>query len=122
MAKKISLVILIVFYVLAGINHFWHPESYYDLIPPYLPFPGLINYASGIAEIVLGLLLLMPATRKVAAFGIIALLILFIPAHIYMIQMDGCISINFCVPAWVAWVRLFPLQFILIAWARWYAT
>jgi uncharacterized membrane protein len=48
-------------------------------------------------------------------------LILFIPAHIYMIEKGGCMSIQMCLPAWVAWVRLFPLQFILIAWARWYA-
>ena len=121
MAKKFSLVILIVFYVLAGVNHFWHPESYYGLIPPYLPYPQLINIASGIFEIFFGLLLLMPATRKAAAFGIIALLVLFIPAHIYMIQLGGCVSVFLCVPAWVAWLRLFPLQFILIAWARWHA-
>jgi uncharacterized membrane protein len=110
-----------VFYVVAGVNHFWHPESYIDLIPPYLPFRPAINLSSGIFEIVFGLSLIFPSTRKTGAFGIIILMILFIPAHIYLIQMAGCVSEQLCIPAWMAWVRLFPLQFILIAWARWHA-
>jgi uncharacterized membrane protein len=120
MIKKISLIIMAVFYLVSGINHFLHPQNYYPLIPPYLPFHEFINMASGTGEIFFGSLLLFPFTRKAGVYGIIALLILFIPAHIYMIQKGGCMSIQLCVPAWVAWVRLFPLQFILIAWARWY--
>lgn len=119
--KNSSLIIMAVFYLVGGINHFLHPDSYYPLIPVYLPFHSFINIASGISEIVFGGLLIFPAYRKTGAFGIIALLILFIPAHIYMIQRGGCMSPQMCVPVWVAWVRLFPLQFILIAWARWYA-
>jgi uncharacterized membrane protein len=121
MIKKISLVILAVFFLLAGVNHFWHPEDYYALIPPYLPAQQFINMASGAFEILVGILLLFPATRKAGAFGIISLLILFIPAHIYMIQMRGCLSPEICVPEVVAWLRLFPGQFLLIAWARWHA-
>ena len=120
MLKKISLIIMVAFYLLAGINHFLHPHNYYVLIPPYLPFPYFINIASGFCEIVFGALLLFPTTRKAGALGIIVLLILFIPTHIYIIQKGGCMSAQMCLPVWVAWVRLFPLQFILIAWARWY--
>lgn len=119
--KNIALIIMTVFYLVSGINHFLHPGNYYALIPPYLPFPGFINIASGIGEIVFGTLLIFPKTRKAGVYGIIALLILFIPVHIYMIQKGGCMSPQMCIPAWLAWVRLFPLQFILIAWARWYA-
>lgn len=119
--KNISLIIMTVFYMVSGINHFLHPAAYYPLIPPYLPFPGFINIASGLFEIVFGGLLIFSSTRKIGAYGIIALLILFIPTHIYMIQKGGCMSVQMCLPQWVAWVRLFPLQFILIAWARWHA-
>jgi len=52
MIKNISLVIMILFYLVAGINHFLHPESYYALIPPGLPFLHLINVTSGLAEII----------------------------------------------------------------------
>jgi uncharacterized membrane protein len=52
-----------------------------------------------------------------ATYGIILLLIAFIPAHIIMIQKGFCLSNGFCFPAWVMWIRLFPLQFLLILWA-----
>ena len=120
MIKNISLIIMIIFYLVAGINHFLHPESYYALIPPGLPFHHLINITSGLGEIIFGAMLIFALTRKKAAIGIIFLLILFIPAHIYMIQKGGCMSEQICIPVWAAWVRLFPLQFILITWARWH--
>ena len=120
MVKQISLIIMTVFYVVAGVNHFVHPHSYYVLIPPYLPYPFFINIASGVGEIICGALLILPSTRKAGAAGIIILLILFIPTHIYMIQKGGCMSATSCIPAWLAWIRLFPFQFVLIAWARWF--
>ncbi len=117
MGKKISLIIMTAFYMLAGINHFRNPAVYYTIIPPYLPNPVLINIVSGIAEILLGLLLIFPKTRKWGAYGTILLLIAFIPAHICMIQNGWCMSNGFCLPAWATWVRLFPLQFLLMWWA-----
>ncbi len=118
MLKKISLVIMIIFYIGAGINHFWHPAGYYSIIPPYLPDHYLINILAGIAEIGGGLLLIFPATRKFAAYGIIAMLIAFLPAHIYMIQEGGCMGPKpaLCAPLWLAWLRL-PVQAVLIWWA-----
>jgi uncharacterized membrane protein len=115
--KKISLVVMIILYLLAGVNHFIKPAMYYPIIPPYLPWPVTINTISGIAEILLATLLIFKATRKLAAIGIIFLLIAFIPTHIYMIQKGGCMSAEVCIPAWAAWVRLFPLQFVLMYWA-----
>ncbi len=41
--KKLLLVLLIALYVGAGINHFWHPQFYIHIIPPYLPAPSLLN-------------------------------------------------------------------------------
>ena len=117
MGKKISLWIMIAFYVLAGINHFWHPTPYYALIPDYLPWHHLINITSGAAEIIFGVLLIISRTRKIAAYSIIAMLIAFIPAHIVMIQNGWCTGSGFCLPPWATWIRLFPLQFLLIWWA-----
>jgi len=116
MFKKISSVLIPVFYIAAGINHFRSPDSYYKIIPDYLPYPVFINLFSGTAEIILGLLFIFSKTRKLAAYGIIALLIAFIPAHIVMIQNGFCLSNGYCLPAWATWVRLFPLQFLLMFW------
>lgn len=116
MFKKISNILIPVFYIAAGVNHFRSPESYYQIIPEYLPYPFFINLFSGTAEIILGVLFLFSKTRSIAAYGIIALLIAFIPAHIVMIQKGFCLSNGYCLPVWATWVRLFPLQFLLMLW------
>lgn len=118
--KRISLVILGGFYFLAGVNHFINPEFYLPLIPPFLPFPEVINYLSGSLESLLGLLLLIPGYRSIAARGIIILLILFIPSHIYFIVVDSCIEDGLCVPTWVGWSRLVLIHPLLIFWAWWH--
>ncbi len=115
--KKISLVLLCGLYIGAGINHFWHPKAYLDLIPPYFPYHYLLNIIAGSFEIIGGILMIIPSTRKISAILIIALLIAFIPAHIYWIQMHGCVSQHLCTAEWIAWMRLFPFQFLLIWWA-----
>ena len=120
MFKKISLILLIILYAGAGVNHFVHPVGYYSIIPPYLPNPYLINIIAGIAEIIAAILLIIPNARTWGVYLIVAMLIAFIPAHIYMIQKGGCMGAEICIPLWGAWLRLFPLQFILIAWALWH--
>ncbi|MES2372186.1 MAG: MauE/DoxX family redox-associated membrane protein [Bacteroidota bacterium] len=117
--KKILLYLQVVFYIVAGINHFRNPVIYYTLIPPYFPSHPILNTCAGITEIILGSLLLFNSTRKWAAYGIILMLLAFIPAHIYHIQMKGCLP-GLCFPEWAVWLRLFLLHPILIAWAWWY--
>jgi uncharacterized membrane protein len=68
-------------------------------------------------EIMGGIGLLIPITRKIAAFGIMAMLIAFIPSHVYFIQVGSCIREGLCVPEWVGWVRLIIIHPILIYWA-----
>ncbi len=110
---RLSLYTLSVFYFVAGVNHFINPEFYLALIPPYLPDYVLINVLSGVIEIGLAIAILLPRTRKVAAYLIIAMLIAFIPAHIYFIQIGGCVQDGLCAPEWVGWVRL-PSTFDLL--------
>jgi uncharacterized membrane protein len=117
--KKILLYLQSVFYILAGYNHFRHPEIYYTLIPPYLPLHPAINIIAGIAEMVLGSCLSFNSTRKWAAYGIVLMLLAFIPAHIYHMQMKGCLP-GLCLPEWAVWLRLFLFHPVLIAWAWWY--
>ncbi len=118
--KRIALLLLIAFYLFAGFNHFWHPEFYYPLIPPYLQqWDDMLNIIAGMAEMLLGVLLFFRMSRKFAAYGIILMLLAFIPAHIYFIEAKGCLSDSLCVPLWVAWARLVVVHPILIAWAWW---
>ena len=119
MKRKISLTVLSIFYIFGGINHFVNPEFYYGLIPDYLPIPSTINIISGFAEILLGAGMLIKQTRRYAAIGIIAMLIAFIPSHIYFIQIGGCVDDGLCAPLWLGWIRLVIIHPLLIAWA-WY--
>ena len=103
-------------YLLAGLNHFRSPESYHSIIPPWIGHVELVNIISGVAEIVLAILLLFNVTRKWACYGIILMLLAFVPAHIYMLQEGLGLNGN-SAPAWILWVRLVILQPLLILWA-----
>ncbi len=116
MKKKISLYLMIIFYLLAGLNHFRSPANYQAIIPTYLGNASWINIAAGISEILLAILLLFNTTRRIAAYGIILMLLAFIPTHIYMLQYHICIG-EYCPPDWALWIRLIILQPILIIWA-----
>lgn len=120
--KRISLVILAGFYFLAGVNHFINPDFYLPLIPPYLPYPEAINYISGGLESLFGLLLLSPKYGNQAARGIIFLLVLFIPSHVYFIMAGCCVENGLCVPNWVGWLRLILIHPLLIGWAWWHVS
>lgn len=115
--KKINLFLLSGFYVFAGANHFIDPEFYYGLIPDYLPFHKAINYVSGVAEIILGIGVLFQKTRTWSSYLIVAMLISFIPAHVYFLQIGSCIEDGLCVAEWISWARLLVIHPLLIWWA-----
>lgn len=115
--KNFLLYLMAALYVAAGVNHFWHPKTYLRIMPSWLPWHSGLVAASGVAEIVLGLLLLPAITRPFAAWGIILLLIAVFPANVHM-AVDWYRKGN---PSlWLALLRL-PLQILLIAWAYRYA-
>ncbi|CAN5237701.1 DoxX family protein [soil metagenome] len=111
--KKISLYIIIIFYIAAGINHLWHPEFYLQIMPHWLPWHNALVIISGICEILFAVLLAFPSTRRAGALCIIVLLIAVFPANIQMM-------INFwnegSSKLWITIIRL-PLQLLLIWWA-----
>lgn len=103
-------------FILAGVNHFINTAFYLSIMPPVLPAHLLLVYLSGICEIALGALLLIPKHSRVAAWGLIALMIAVFPANVYM-ALNTELFPQFSPTA--IWLRL-PLQFVLIAWAFWY--
>ena len=112
---------MIVFYFIAGVNHFITPLTYIKLIPIYFPCPETLNYLAGFFEITFSILLIPNKTRKYASWGIISMLIAFIPAHIFMIQKanaDPLILGKYIITPLLAWARI-PIQLILILWAYW---
>ncbi len=100
-------------FILAGINHFLKPEFYLPMMPPYIPAHELMVILSGIAEIVLGLLLFIPRFSRLAAWGMIALLVAVFPANLHMALNPELFP---DVPQIGLWIRL-PLQGVMIWWA-----
>jgi uncharacterized membrane protein len=73
-------------------------------------------YLSGVIEVILGILLLIPKFQRLAAWGIILLLIAVFPANIHMaMNTELYPDIN---PLFI-YLRL-PLQYVAMAWAYWF--
>ena len=99
----------------AGVWHFVKPRGYARTVPAWLPAPLLLVYVSGVFEILGGLGLLPPQTQRLAAWGLIALLVAVFPANVNMAV--NRIGFGRKPPAtWLLWARL-PLQAVFIAWA-----
>jgi len=119
--KRILLWVMAAFYVANGLHHLANPDFYVAIIPPELPEPEWLNLLAGLAEIVLGVYVLEPRVRALAAWGLVALLIAIFPANLY-VALE-----NVGVPGGqpgagnsvVNWARL-PFQALFIAWAWWY--
>jgi uncharacterized membrane protein len=108
--------VLALFFVVAGINHFLAPDLYLAMMPGWLPLKEAANLISGIAEILGGIGLLLPAVRRAAAWGLIALLVAVFPANLHVALQGHMPGLD--APAWVLWLRL-PFQAVFIAWVWW---
>jgi uncharacterized membrane protein len=113
--KTISQWLLALFMVGAGTMHFIKPDFYLQIMPPYLPLHMELVYLSGFFELALGVLLLVPRFSRLAAWGIIALLIAVFPANIYVYQNQDVLP----APPIIHILRL-PLQGVFILWAYWH--
>jgi uncharacterized membrane protein len=99
-------------FVLAGLNHFVHPAPYLSMMPAYLPWHRELVQASGVAEVLGGIGVLIPRSRRLAAWGLIALLVAVFPANLG-VALHGWPGVN--LPPWLLWLRL-PFQALFIAW------
>jgi len=84
--KSISKFLLAIFMIVAGMMHFANPAFFLRIMPPYLPFHKELVLVSGVSEILLGIMLMIPRYSHLAAWGIIALLVAVFPANIYLYQ------------------------------------
>ena len=115
--KTLSRYVFAIFFVGAGLMHFRNPDFYLKIMPPYFPaewHKPLVDI-SGVAEIVLGAMLMYGGLQRVAGWGLILLLIAVFPANIYVYQHQELIPGH----AILHLLRL-PLQGLLILWAYWY--
>ena len=82
--KNITIYAMSLLYIIVGIKHFMDVEYFVSIVPNYISWKEEAVFISGFFEILLGILLLFHKTRKLAAWGIILLLIAVFPANIYL--------------------------------------
>ena len=116
---RLFLWIYALFYILAGINHFLSAHGYLSIMPGWLPAHMFLIYLSGVIEIILGIFLLFSVTRKLASLLVILMLISFMPAHVYMIQVAPLMLGKILITPFIAWARL-PFQVFFALWAWYY--
>jgi len=105
--------LMAILYITAGLFHFMRPIMYLRIMPPYVPKPKLMVLLSGLAEVALGTALFFSMTKDLALWGIMALLVAFLPVHLHMLK-GGKAGAG--LPQWLLVIRL-PLQFLLVYWA-----
>lgn len=116
--KSVLRIVFGAFMIVAGIMHFVRPDFYVRIMPPMLPFKAAAVAISGIAEMVLGAGLIVRRTQRIAAWGLVALLVAVYSANVYMaVEADRFRDIA---PSnWFHIIRL-PLQFVMIGLCVWF--
>ena len=114
--KKIALGLLSAGMVAIGVAHFANPEPFVRIVPDWLPVPLWLVWISGVFEIAGGIGVLIPKTRRYAAWGLIALFVAVLPANINMAIHEIQLEPGGNIPVWQMWARL-PFQVLFIAWA-----
>ena len=80
---KLLIYVYVVFFIVAGVNHFLNPQFYDAIVPDFIPFPRLVHQITGVIEIILPLFLLT-RFRKEAALLMIFFLVILYGANLYV--------------------------------------
>ena len=82
--KLFTVYVMSFMYIFIGIRHFIDPQYFLHIVPPQLPFKLFLVYLTGLIEVVGGVAILSPKSRKAGAYLLIFLLVSVFPANIYL--------------------------------------
>jgi len=86
---QILKILLALFIIYAGVQHFLNPDFFMKVIPPFLMDMGLpIVYISGVIEIAIGVLMLIPKYEVQGTYAFFLLMLAFLPLHIWDVFDD----------------------------------
>ncbi|NOT73905.1 MAG: hypothetical protein HOP08_03180 [Cyclobacteriaceae bacterium] len=109
--RSILAILFGIFLIIGGVNHFIKPEMYDPLIPDFFP-KLMVNYITGAIEVILGIGAIIPAYRSRAGMGILILMVIFLPIHIWDVFRD-----NPAMGSQGKAILRVPFQFLFILWA-----
>ncbi len=119
-AQAITRVAVAGFFTWVGVDHFIHPGFFTQIMPiPLVPWSLELVYISGFFEVLGGVGLLWHKSRRMAGWGLLALLIAVYPANIHMLVNEVYIG-GMPQEPWLLWLRM-PLQFVMAALVAWVA-
>jgi uncharacterized membrane protein len=114
---RIPVLIVALFFLIGGIAHFVVMDFFVLAMPDYLGYHKELVIISGIFELLGAIGILIPGTRLLAAYCLIALVIAVYPANIHMaLHPERYAEIS----ALFLYIRL-PFQFLFV-WFIWWAT
>lgn len=96
-------------YISLGVLHFTNTDFYYPYMPSFIPFHKEMIFLSGVAEVVLGILIIFKKVRNYALWGIILMLVTFMLVHFNMLIPENSLG-N---PLYLLITRIL-IQFLLI--------
>ncbi|WP_136607310.1 DoxX family protein [Paenibacillus dokdonensis] len=110
--------IFALFFAAACVFHFLEADGFAQMLPDFVPLRLPMIYATGVLELVLGVLLLIPRTMRLTGTLIAIYLVLVFPANIYAaIKEIPAPGFNNTPPS-ALWIRLI-FQPLLIWWVLW---
>ena len=112
MTLSVALIGLI--FVVGGVMHFLRPRVYLAIMPSWLPAAAALVVVSGVFEILGGIGVLVPATRVIAGWGLIALLFAVFPANVQMLL--NARGAHASASTMAVLVARLPLQVLLVYW------
>jgi len=86
--KLFTIYFMSIAYTYVGIRHFIDPDFFLAIMPNYFSLHLFFVYLTGLMEVVFGVLLVFRKTRKIAAYGLIVLLVIVFPANIHLVQSE----------------------------------
>lgn len=108
--RFLAIILVAGFFIGGGVTHFTNAEFFVSIMPPYLPYHLELVWISGIFELLGAVGLLIPRTRLLAGYGLIALALAVFPANIHMAMNPEL----FPQAEPIMYYLRLPLQFILI--------
>ena len=71
-------------FIYIGIQHFLDPDWFEPIVPKIIGYPLFWVYISGVFDIMLGILVIIPSSRRIASVGFIIFLVVVYWANINM--------------------------------------
>lgn len=115
--RTVGRVALAAILLVAGVGHFVSHEAFLAQVPPWMPLPSVVVYASGVVELALGIALLVVVRhRALLGWVVAAFFVIIFPGNVWQL-LEGRSAFGLDSDA-ARLIRLF-FQPILVVWALW---